>query len=388
MKHFESSPAMKTLMLIIPVQCVTVALLPTANVFGAGYADAVLADGPIAYWRFNDATPVALNSGSLGAAGNGTYYGDATPGAQAPRPPSFVGFEADNTALQLDGSGDFVGTISGLMNGRHVFTISGWIRRNADQPNRTGLWGQNDLVELGYINNNTLHAWTWPEFVMNVSPNPFPNGKWGHVALVCDGPAGAATVSIYTNGQFAVSGVTALPGSNTFAFNIGGGGVFDATDNFFNGQIDEVAVFDKAVSAEKIASHYIAAVGVLQSGPAFLVTTTSNHDDGRCSVGDCTLLEALNAANADPNSNTISFQPGLSGTITNSGFPNGYAIGSPLNIVGPGANVLSISGNGSNRLFVVQVGSLKLSGLTLTSGSAGPGLIGGNVLIYSPLQLR
>src|SRR5687768_16655084 len=80
--------------------------------WAAGYRDAVMADGPIAYWRFNnEAPPTAVNSGSLGAAANGTYTGDAVPGAQAPRPPGFVGFESDNTAAQFDGNGDYVGTL-------------------------------------------------------------------------------------------------------------------------------------------------------------------------------------------------------------------------------------------------------------------------------------
>src|SRR5262245_14253320 len=72
-----------------------------------GYAAAVQADGPITYWRFNDTPPTAVNAGSLGAAVNGTYNGGATSGAQAPRPPAFVGFEANNTALQCDGIDDF-----------------------------------------------------------------------------------------------------------------------------------------------------------------------------------------------------------------------------------------------------------------------------------------
>src|SRR5256885_8657829 len=81
----------------------------------ANYADAVLADGPIAYWRFNDAIPTAVNSGSLGAAAKGTYTGDAKPGAEAPAPPAFPGFEANNTAAQFDGAGDYVGSAVGLM---------------------------------------------------------------------------------------------------------------------------------------------------------------------------------------------------------------------------------------------------------------------------------
>jgi hypothetical protein len=231
-------------------------LLTTSTALAASYADTVQADGPIAYYRFNDVPPVATNSGSLGAAANGTYNGDATAGAQAPRPPTFPGFETNNTALQLDGAGDFVRTISGLMNSRPVFTISGWMRRNTDQPNRTGLWGQNNLVEFGYINNNTLEVWT--DNGLDISPNPIPNGEWAHLAIVSTGSPG--TMTMYTNGAPAGSRAHTLPANNSFAFNIGGGGVFDGTGNFFNGQIDEVAIFDKALTADQIAAHYFSTV--------------------------------------------------------------------------------------------------------------------------------
>jgi hypothetical protein len=39
---------------------------------------------------------------------------------------------------------------------------------------------------------------------------------------------------------------------------VGGGGAFDATGNFFTGSIDEVAIFNKAIPAERIAAHYAA----------------------------------------------------------------------------------------------------------------------------------
>src|SRR5262249_23668358 len=61
--------------------------LSAKNSWAAGYAGAVIADGPVAYWRFNDTPPTAVNAGSLGAAANGTYPGAATAGAEAPRPP-------------------------------------------------------------------------------------------------------------------------------------------------------------------------------------------------------------------------------------------------------------------------------------------------------------
>jgi len=48
--------------------------------------------------------------------------------------------------------------------------------------------------------------------------------------------------------------VTRIAGPDALRVQYGGGGVFDATGNFFNGQIDEVAVFDKALTSEQICS--------------------------------------------------------------------------------------------------------------------------------------
>jgi len=223
----------------------------------AAYPDAVNADGPIVYFRFSDVPPVATNSGSLGVAVNGTYNGAAAPGGEAPRSPDFFGFESDNTALQLDGSSAFVSTVSGLLNDHPVFTISGWIRRAADQLDRTGIWGQNDLVEFGYINNNTLEVWTDNGLDLD---NSFANSQWSYLALVSDGSPG--TMKMYTNGYLAGSRSHTLPDTNSFAFNIGGGGIFDVAGNFFNGQIDEVAIFDKALTDEQIAHHYYSGVHV------------------------------------------------------------------------------------------------------------------------------
>jgi hypothetical protein len=51
------------------LQCFTgLLLLQAGAAAAANYLDVVLADGPIAYYRFNDVPPVATNNGSLGVA--------------------------------------------------------------------------------------------------------------------------------------------------------------------------------------------------------------------------------------------------------------------------------------------------------------------------------
>jgi hypothetical protein len=242
------------------------------------YDQLVQASTPVGYWRLNEpagACNLAVNSG-VRAGSSGIYSGDALPGAEAPRGPTFFGFEDTNTAVNLNGSNAYVASVNGLLNGLSQFTLSGWIRREADQANRTGLWGQNDIVELGYIDNNTVQAWT--DNGLNVAPNPFPNGTWAHLALVSEGSPGV--LKMYTNGILAGQRNHVLPVTNAFRFQIGGGGVFDIARNFFLGQIDEVAVFDRALNAQQIGAQYFSTVAqapIIVSQP----TGTTNIFEGQ-----------------------------------------------------------------------------------------------------------
>jgi hypothetical protein len=226
------------------------------------YRDVVMADGPIVYYSFSDLDTTAINSGSAGAAANGTYMNGAVSGAEAPRPPQYVGFPADNVALQLDGVDDFVQGPQRLLNTYSNVTLSGWIRRAGVQRGRTGLFGQDNVIEFGYIDNGTLQAWVDDfQTPINVA-TPFPDLEWDHVALVVNGDA--LQMTTYTNGVAA--GSAPLPGNfydslDSMAFLVVGGDAF-GNGVSFNGQIDEAAVFDKALTAEQIANHYFSAVAV------------------------------------------------------------------------------------------------------------------------------
>lgn len=128
--------------------------------------------------------------------------------------------------------------------------------------------------------------------------------------------------------------------------------------------------------------------GTTQSGPAFTVTSTAERDDGSCSTDECTLLEALNATNANADANTISFAPGVIGGIaTDLLTPTGLTISSPVTINGPGARLLTISGEGLARIFRVTSQNVIIAGLTFDSG-ARSGDNGGAVANSGGLTLR
>ncbi|MGE3806572.1 MAG: choice-of-anchor Q domain-containing protein, partial [Gemmataceae bacterium] len=100
-----------------------------------------------------------------------------------------------------------------------------------------------------------------------------------------------------------------------------------------------------------------------------VVDTLTDEFDGNISAGNLSLREAIYLANLDADVNTITFQAGLSGTsFLNYGDPS---IATSMNIVGPGADVISISGNGGQRIFNIDgPGTLTvtISGLHLFDG--------------------
>jgi CSLREA domain-containing protein len=112
-----------------------------------------------------------------------------------------------------------------------------------------------------------------------------------------------------------------------------------------------------------------------QAGPTFIVTITLDFDDGLCGVADCTLREAINAANAAPGGNTISFAPGITGTIQlGSVLPS---VSGNLAVQGPGANLLTVRRNtgADYRIFTITNGTsigpvVSLAGLTINNGKA------------------
>lgn len=103
--------------------------------------------------------------------------------------------------------------------------------------------------------------------------------------------------------------------------------------------------------------------------------TVTNLDDS----GDGSLRDAVEDANANPGPDDVDFQPGLNGTIT---LTSGQiAITEELDINGPGADQLTVSGNDASRIFNVRTGfetfePVLISGLTLSDGS---GQFGGAV---------
>lgn len=245
----------------------------TTNVTQADYGASVLPTAPVGYWRFSESTgPTAVNLGS-GAALNGTYT-SATVGTAGPRPiDSLNGFEPNNLAPTFNGTSAYVGVNNSLLNNSAAFSMAGWIKPAVTPGSRIGLFGQNDVVEFGFIGGIGMQCWTPSGGSLDVT-YPFPMNTWHHIAVVGNG----SNLRIFADGSLIGTGGggTANYGSSANTFNIGGGGIFDATGNFFNGQIDEVSVYHRALTTNEIKALFQA--GLTPAG--FSVVPYINTDVG------------------------------------------------------------------------------------------------------------
>lgn len=222
------------------------AALPDAS---AAYVAAVLADAPIAYY------PLEESSGTIArdvvGGKDGTWVGTAKLGV-----PGAVGagasFDGQSTRLEMPtGSFGFAGRVP--------YTIEVWlnpavvgtnVRFVLDQGSRSALSGGYQI----YFNNDF--------FLCSRSTNtdadgygtiiPLPPAQFAHLAMTYDGEH----VHLYANGasRGPANGVLAIPAltDGLLVFGDSAGGQFFK----LAGVLDEIAIYDKALSQARVLAHY------------------------------------------------------------------------------------------------------------------------------------
>jgi hypothetical protein len=189
----------------------------------------------IGHWKFDEFFG-NVAADSSGNDYNGTLYGGPTwiPGQNF-------------AALRFDGINDYVGTGVSLLNNISDFSMTGWVSARNPGDSRIGLFGQNDLIEMGFDGGN-IAVWTAASDATS-TVWIFPNDTWHHVAIVAKG----TDMMIYLDGELAATGAGANNyGTSSYPFNIGGGGVWDESGNWFSGAIDDVRVYNHALSEAEI----------------------------------------------------------------------------------------------------------------------------------------
>ncbi|WP_244524546.1 PKD domain-containing protein [Trujillonella endophytica] len=227
----------------------------TVAVTGTGtsrpYAATVHADGAIEHW-------------SLGEASGGTAFSQAGAGDAAISSGVRTGWEGAlrgdaDTSTWFDGRTGLVSQ-QAPVRGLDTFTVEAWFETRTTAGGVIVDFGD---VRSGLSRNNDRQIWldtagrvnfaVYPDAPRSlVSPAAYNNGTWHHVA----GTVGPDGMKLYVDGRLVASR------ADTFgAFDISGYWHIGADRPwsgaaYYNGRIDEVAVYPVVLTAEQVARHH------------------------------------------------------------------------------------------------------------------------------------
>jgi hypothetical protein len=310
---------------------------------GSAYSSAVIGDGPLAYYRFNDSlvrTNLNLNSGSLGSAGDATNLNTHPVGGGAIAGNRDAATYFDSTARTIVPWNPALNP-----NESNDFTVEGWFNPSGDKTfgafagpspimnrfsgaaiNRTG-WVYFQRSPSTNYNNPDGVGWNFRTYTgvgsdvgMSITSQvPYRLGEWQYVVTVWDGAAQKATM--YINGTNVVSGTNTSSDPNAYiantnetgqpdapsgsaGFSIGAYNNTDPGSDPFMGAVDEVAFYNKKLTPAQILAHYQAGTNYNRTEPYNVVIT------GDGPVG----YWRLDDLSSDPNDVAVNW-----GTLQNAG---------------------------------------------------------------------
>jgi len=220
-------------------------------------SDAIAAAKPIAWWRLNEfAGPTAFDSSGNGR--DAFYEPDVTFYLEGPhsdgfclagetnRAPMFVGGRLQTRISRLN---DEYSVSMWIWNGMPIEgrEVAGWfLSRGRD--NGLSLWSEHLGVggASGHSGKLIFFAGNDPSTVV-AGKTPIPRWKWQHIAFVRN----RRSVTIYLNAEKEIETDTeaGFPANFTRIF---AGGRSDNNSNW-EGRLDEVAVFDRALTPEEVS---------------------------------------------------------------------------------------------------------------------------------------
>jgi hypothetical protein len=275
-----------------------------------GYSSSVLADAPVAYWRLNESTTGAAVLDATTNGNNGTYAGGVTLGVTS------VPVLEPDTAATFNGSTGYVKvpSSSSLNSPSTAISLEAWVKPSAaysepivlksftshvDPYYQYGLFENGSGIRMDLtLNGSRISA--------NSSGATLTVGAWNHVVATWDG----STIRFYVNG--AAAGSTAASGTlSTYATpvdlatyeNLRTSG----SSYFWGGDLDEVAVYAKALSAVQVNSHYAAATSTSSACANIAGATGSSYTPVAGDVGQ-TLRVRVTATNDDGPTSAYSAQ--------------------------------------------------------------------------------
>lgn len=169
-------------------------------------------------------------------------------------------------ALSFNGSSQYVASASYSITG--PLTVEAWVYPTAASETASAVSDNTNTTDnqsqLGLVNSNANFAITIGGKPVSVSGAAVAQNTWTHLVGVYDG----TNVLLYVNGALAGSAAaTGTVATNSLPWTIGK--TAGAASGYFTGNIDEVKIYSRALSANEVSAEYNAQNSGTTSGVAF-----------------------------------------------------------------------------------------------------------------------
>ncbi|MFD4656187.1 LamG-like jellyroll fold domain-containing protein [Kitasatospora sp. NPDC058444] len=294
---------------------------------GIGYRGSVVADSPGGYWRLDETGGTTAASEVAAIKGNGTYAPAAKPGTTGVFGPG------DNRAAEFNGTASsYIDLPTPILQTKTDIAAELWFRTSGPgvllnvQSEPMGATPFNTVPVLYVGSDGKLRG------AMNgISTDPIASagavtdGSWHYAAI----SASQGTQSLYLDGSLVgtVSGTvnhlnmtrTYLGGGYVGSWPGGNGGW-----SWLTGQIDEVALYQHPLTAERIAAHYQGRSASSATELASRVTLTDPAGNTTTDIHDATRGNRL-ISRTDEAGNTTSYTYDTGGFVHTVTDPNGHS---------------------------------------------------------------
>ncbi|WP_157849764.1 LamG-like jellyroll fold domain-containing protein [Streptomyces novaecaesareae] len=290
---------------------------------GTGYRGSVVADSPGGYWRLDETGGTTAASEVAALKGNGTYTPAAKPGTTGVFGPG------DGRAVELNGTNtSYVEVPAQILRSQTDLAAEMWFRTGGtgillDQANNAS----GNTVPVLYVGTDGKLRGMF--FGANNGPittaGTVTDGSWHHVVI----SAAQGTQSLYLDGALVGTASGTVNHLDMDRVTVGGGylGNWPAGNggwSWLTGQIDEVAIYQHPLSADRVAAHYQARSASSATELASRVTLTDPAGNTTTDIHDATRGNRL-ISRTDEAGNTTSYTYDTGGFVHTVTDPNGHS---------------------------------------------------------------
>ncbi|SER60144.1 RHS repeat-associated core domain-containing protein [Streptomyces sp. yr375] len=300
---------------------------------GDQYDGVALADAPAAYWRLGEDAGTALGSEVGGPGMNATFRPDT--GAVSKLDQTGVFGAGDDRAVKLGGGA--VQLPASTLAGTTDLTAELWFRTTTASgvllAFQNAAVGQTPTSALPVLNVDGAGKLRGRFYLVGgasatpvTSPGAVTDGAWHHVVLT----SASTTQSLYLDGV-PLGSITGAVADQTrshayLGAGYANGGWMDlpAATYYFNGQLDEAALYRGALTADQVSAHYRAQAEAADSGLTSTVRVTDPQQHTGATSYDALRGQRVVAAK-DATGAVTSYAYDTAGNLHTVTDPNGHA---------------------------------------------------------------